>query len=327
MNICQTVVSVLTLVAMVGNVSCSRERQPTENQDVLVRMGGEVITLNDLESEIARIRVTGRPVGSHKEVLERLVAFKAQVLRARALKLDQSPEVARELEKVLVNALRQHELAQSEAEIAEEELRKLYAAEIAQYTQPAADRLAILFLRIEKNASSEKRAEVHQRMAEAQAEALKQPLHSGRGPSMQGFAQLSMTHSDDGISRYRGGDIGWSNRGTPSARLPEEIWQAGIALKQGEISAILESSDGLYLLKKTDFRPEIITPFEAVRAAISKKILAQNRQKREQEFIARCLALVSPQINAKGLMRLTESAGAVPEGASPAVSALGVPHE
>jgi len=307
--------------------ACSREKPADGKSDFLVRMGDCTVTVQDLEAEQLRLRKEGRPVPSKRELLDQMVEFKAQVMRARADGLDRDPATERSIEHLLVAAVREKREVFPDVEVSEAELKAAYEADLDRYTRPAAERLAVLSLNLESGATPSKREEVRHRMEEAKTLADAQPLNSGRGASMQGFAQLSMTHSDDQISRYRGGDIGWSNRNMPSPRVPQAVWEAGVALETGKVSEILETPDGFYLVKKTDSRPASVTPYDEVRIALRKKILAERRSGVEKDFVAACLAWAAPERDETRIAQLSDEPVLKKEVAGTPVPAMGVPHE
>jgi len=314
-------------IAMAFTVSCSRETVPVADPDELVRLGGESITVQDLESEEELLRAEGRTVLSKRELLQRMIEFKAQAHRAREMGLDKEPSVERRIEKVLVAALRERENAHTAEEVSDEDIRAVYEADIEKYTRPAMDRLAVLFLQVNLSASSEKRAEIRKKMEEAREMALKQPPPNLRGGETPGFGKISVTYSDDQVSRYRGGDVGWSSRNMPSARIPEGVWKAGIALDIGAVSEILEMEDGLYLVKKTDFRAESVSPFESVRDSIFRKVLTERRTRAENDFVAACVKLAAPEKNDARIEKLSDDPGVNAKVAGASVPAMGVPNE
>ncbi len=271
---------------------------------VLLQDGFE-ITYNDLDAEMIRIRESGASVPSETELLDRMILFHAQVQKARFQGLENDPEVRRRLDKVLLRALRKKEMGVLDTKVSDEELRQVYDSEIVNYTKPAMDRLAMLRLKIEKSATPEKRAEILSRMKEAKMLAEQQPARKGRGSSLQGFSQLSLSHSDDQVSRYRGGDIGWSSRTQPSARVPEGVWRVGIALENGAVSDVIETNGAFYLIKKTDMRPETVTPFEKVSSTIRMRILAERRKKLEADYLKACEKWAAPKKNKKNMGNLS----------------------
>ena len=327
MKISYWIYSGLIPVIFILSVSCSRETTPADDPDVLVRMGEYTITVSDLDLEAARCRSNGTPFSSKKELLEQLIEFKSQVLKARSMGVEKDASVERRIEKIIVAELHKKKQALPDVIVDEEELKMVYEAQVAKYTRPAADRLSILCLQLEKSDSPAKRIEVRKKIDEAKIKADIQPLHSGRGPSMQGFAQLSMTYSDDQVSRYRGGDIGWSSRDIPSARIPEAVWKVGISLEKGKVSDVLETPQGFYLVKKTDYRPESVTPFKDVRISIRKKILAERRLVVENDFIGACVTWAAPKRNEARIAQLADKQAAKNNVAGKPVSPMGVPRE
>jgi len=329
MDICNQLASGILICALVLSVSCSRESETPsgDNPDELVRMGDCSITVQDLEAEQGLLRNEGHPVPSQKELLQRLVEFKAQALKARSMGVGEDPAVQRQIEKLLIAAMRKKEKILEAQVVADEDIKAVYDESISKYTHPALDRFAILYLQLEKSASSSKRAEVCERMKDALKQAQAQKPSDRARPSEQGFDKLSATHSDDLVSRYRGGDSGWSNRNAPSTRVPKEVWEAGIALDKGEISEILERPNGFYLIKKTDFRAENITPFEKVRVAIRKNILQQRRQKAEKDFVQACLTWAAPVTNEDRIAVLSVASESITDVVNKDVRLMGVPGE
>lgn len=316
----------VVLGLLVAGISCKKEKAEPVNPNELVRMGDELITVQDLEREFQILKNEHRPVTSERDLLEQMVEFKAQVQKARSLDLDKDPSVKRQIEKILVAALRRQQESRQD-EISEADIRAVYDADIEKYTRPAMDRFAMLFLELGKSASPQKRAEVRKRMDEARVQALAQQPKDDTRRSVQGFGQLSMTCSDDPVSRYRGGDIGWSNRSMPSQRVPAAVWERGIALKKGGISEVLEMPHGLYLIKKTDFRAEKVKPFKSVCNSIRSKILAERREAAEREFVAACVKWAAPEKNETRIAQLADKPDVKTEVAGTLVPAVGVPHE
>ncbi len=289
----------LALIALC--VSCSKEEPVAEEvPPVLVQLkNGFEITLNDLDVEMIRIRESGASVPSETELLDRMIQFHAQVQKASFQGLENDPEVRRRLDKVLLRALRKKEMGVLDTKVSDEELRQVYESEVINYTKPATDRLAMLVLKVGKSATSEKREGIISRMEEAKMRAEQQPARKGRGPSLQGFSQLSLSHSDDQISRYRGGDIGWSSRTQPSARVPEAVWRVGIDLEKGAVSDVIETDGAFYLIKKTDTRPETVTPLEKVTSSIRMQIIEDRRKKLEANYLDACEKWAAPKKNKK----------------------------
>lgn len=282
-------------------VSCQKPAEDAALQ-VLAEVGGQSITVADLKAEADR-RMKARQAVPEKEVLlEEMVKHAAMLQRARSLGVEQDPEVRRRLETVLLAELIERELTprMDAAGVSPEEIKAEYDRELERYTHPEQARLALLRLDIGPKDSEAKRAEQRARMEEARRKALEQPADTGRTRGVRGFGSLSIEYSDDPISRYRGGDIGWLEQGQP-IRYPKEVIEAGWALPIGEVSEIIEAADGLYLVRKTDARPATVTPLESVSAALRQQILVRKRREIEEAFRNEILTATAPRIHTQAL--------------------------
>lgn len=65
------------------------------------------------------------------------------------------------------------------------------------------------------------------------------------------FAALANKYSDDTLTKQKGGDLGWVSRG--DKRLERRDWQSlvekAFTMKQGDVSDIIETKDGLHIIK------------------------------------------------------------------------------
>jgi parvulin-like peptidyl-prolyl isomerase len=94
-----------------------------------------------------------------------------------------------------------------------------------------------------------------------------------------------MNYSEDQAGRYRGGDVGWFDQGLKDYRLPVEVVSAAFDLKNsGDISEVIKTAKGFYLVSRTDTRPVSTVPLETVRAPIERKLLAEKRQAGQAAF-------------------------------------------
>ncbi len=106
------------------------------------------------------------------------------------------------------------------------------------------------------------------------------------------------------MSRYRGGDIGWIAGNKLSSRLPESVLETARSLKKGELTDVVSTEDGFYLVMKTDSRLGSVTEYDAVRNSLRRSLLAEKRQAIEKEYIQQCMDAVDPQINRDVLAKM-----------------------
>jgi len=125
----------------------------------------------------------------------------------------------------------------------------------------------------------EKLTGLRSRMVEAREKALK----SSDGP---GFGSLAIEYSEDQATRYKGGDIGWIEEGRGRYRWDSKVIAAGFSLgKIGEISEIIATDSGLFLVKLLDRREPVVSPLEQVKERIRHKLVLEKRKQIEKEFL------------------------------------------
>ena len=84
------------------------------------------------------------------------------------------------------------------------------------------------------------------------------------------FSQLAKEHSEDSTAKA-GGDLGFFNKG----QMVPPFADAAFALKEGEVSGIVETQFGLHLIKLEKIKPANVTTLAAAREQISTELKAQ----------------------------------------------------
>jgi len=96
------------------------------------------------------------------------------------------------------------------------------------------------------------------------------------------FAVLARENSDDPLTKESGGDLGFVERG----KLEDSLDQAAFALDAGQVSAIVESTRGLSILKVDEKQAGTARPLEEVR----EEILRELRKRGADDAARRALA-------------------------------------
>ncbi|HEX5759419.1 MAG TPA: peptidylprolyl isomerase [Thermoanaerobaculia bacterium] len=78
------------------------------------------------------------------------------------------------------------------------------------------------------------------------------------------FAALAKEHSDDPGSKEKGGDLGWIAKG----QTVEPFEQAALALKDQEVSGVVETRFGHHVIQRLETRPAGLLPFPEVKERI-----------------------------------------------------------
>jgi peptidyl-prolyl cis-trans isomerase D len=115
--------------------------------------------------------------------------------------------------------------------------------------------------------------------AKDKIEAIYQRLN--KNPSL--FAKLARINSEDRNSGAKGGELGWTEKGT---FVPEFEKVIG-TLNKGEISRPFLSSFGYHIVELQDTKPASIQPLDEVKAEIEKKITGKKAERRLKNRVAK----------------------------------------
>ena len=297
----------LVTIVFISLSSCNKktaEKAPeTENQmEPVATVGNYKITARELKDEGQRRAIKGMPPLDKNELLDAMIERLAVLNQAIESKIGESPEVRRELDNLLVSkyVAREQEEKIRAVLVNDQECREYYDENLSDFTSKSMYRLSILKLSPGKSASETKIGEVRSRMQAARKMALENPAPGGRGPASRGFGSLSIRFSEDQGSRYKGGDLGWRVAGAKDPLWPENLLLEAQKMEKGEISEIIEDQNGsLYLVMKTDERPEKIKPFEEVRALIRSKMIRLKREEIRSSFVEKNMTAAGVSINKK----------------------------
>ncbi|KPA16757.1 peptidyl-prolyl cis-trans isomerase [Candidatus Magnetomorum sp. HK-1] len=252
------------------------EKRP---EDLIAIVGDQKIYLADFDSELKRRGGRQLDKLDKNKLLDEMILRSSMIDQAIKAGIDKQPDFIRTYQNLLVGQYKKRFLKPliDGVDLSADEIQRHYTENIQKYTQPAKARLAMIYMKTHPKMSDAKKSQIMERMKEAQSKA-KQPV-KGRG-----FGRISVQYSEDQVSRYKGGDIGWiyENR---SYRWDDKVLKAGFALEElNDISDIITTDKGLYIVKLLDRRPAKVTPFKQVKARIRHKQLLERRKNTEQSF-------------------------------------------
>ncbi len=153
--------------------------------------------------------------------------------------------------------------------VSEADVMQYYQDHRAEFERPEEVQVRQIFLSAPKD--PQKRAEVRARM-----EQLREELASGAD-----FAALAQAHSE-APGAAEGGIIGWVKRGD----LQEALEQAAFALQPGQVSDIIETENGVHLLRVDAKREAGLRSLEEVRKEIEPALRAQEAKKLYDKWMA-----------------------------------------
>ena len=158
-------------------------------------------------------------------------------------------------------------------EVPDKDLQDYYAQNASRYTTAEERRASHILVKTEPSMSSADKAKAKARAEELLAEVRKNP---------KSFADVARKASQDPGSAERGGDLDWNGRGA----MVKSFDDAMFAMKEGEISNVVETDFGYHVIQLTGVRGGSKRPFAEVRAEITaevRKSLAQRRFAEEAE--------------------------------------------
>lgn len=272
----------------------------------LARVGAVSIREADVAVEIERRQQRGQPVESAAAVLQELVERQAMLNQAEQDERMQDPAVRREVENlVLAQWLDRTLRAEKDAvTVGDEALRALYEARRDAFTQPAMMRLAVLYRAVDARDAAD-RSRLAAELAAARQAYLADPDAATREGRLSGFGVIAADASEDTVSRYRGGDLGWVRLDQTAFRLPAAVLQAGAALAVGEVSEVQATEDAVFVVMKSDQRPERVVPFEEARISLRRDAIRARQEAVEASFRSNLLAQAGVEINQEKVAQLT----------------------
>ncbi|NHV28885.1 SurA N-terminal domain-containing protein [Burkholderia sp. D-99] len=91
------------------------------------------------------------------------------------------------------------------------------------------------------------------------------------------FAQIAQKDSQDAPSAAKGGDLGFITRGSTAGG--KAFDDAAFALKQGDVSGVVQSDLGFHILRATEVKPAAVKPFADVKDQIAVDLKQQYASK------------------------------------------------
>ena len=123
------------------------------------------------------------------------------------------------------------------------------------------------------------------------------------------FAKVAADMSTDRSSSRSGGDIGFVNPQKTGALEPNLVTLA-LSLKKGQVSDPAKTENGIYILKVTDIRGDLI-PFEQVKSFIPRKMAAERQKAAFEKLMETVNKDFKVEINKEALAKIApvEAAG------------------
>jgi peptidyl-prolyl cis-trans isomerase D len=148
------------------------------------------------------------------------------------------------------------------------DLKKYYDDNIARFKTQAQVRVSHILITAPKDASAADKAKAKQQAETLLAQVKAHPDQ---------FAEIAQKNSQDPGSAAKGGDLGYFSRGMIAGG--QAFDDAAFGLKKGEVSGIVQTDFGYHIIEATDVKPSVTQPFDEVKDAITKEVVAQQAAK------------------------------------------------
>jgi peptidyl-prolyl cis-trans isomerase D len=158
-----------------------------------------------------------------------------------------------------------------QATASEEDIKSWYDAHFAQFANPGQRQARHILVAVGKTASPADRAKARIKAESLLAQVKKNPTS---------FAEVAKKNSDDPGSAAKGGDLGAFSRGMMVKPFDDAVF----AMKQGEISGIVESDFGFHIIKLDAIVPPSAKSLAEVHAEVEHEVRKLQAQKKFTEL-------------------------------------------
>ena len=163
------------------------------------------------------------------------------------------------------------DVVESRIEITEADIKAYYEQNAARYRTDEQRRASHILISSGREAAAADKA-----AAKAKAEKLLEQLRKNPND----FAKLAKENSQDPGSAERGGDLDFFGKGM----MVKPFEDAAYALKEGEISNVVQSDFGFHIIRVTAIKPATTRPLSEVKANITDEIRRQQAGKKYAEM-------------------------------------------
>lgn len=150
--------------------------------------------------------------------------------------------------------------------IDEATLRQRYDDAGTRFIEPEQRLASHVLIRLEANADADAQKAALEKAQQVRAELM---------AAGADFSEIAKRESQDPGSRAAGGDLGWLSRGLTDP----EFEAALFAMPAAGISEPVKSAEGWHLIQLREIRPEVVKPFEDVRAELQSELVNEERER------------------------------------------------
>jgi len=278
-------ITTMIALAIVATTTVAQDKPAAQADPIVIAAGDVAIRQSEFESALKTLPEQYQQYAmgpGKKQFAEDFLRMKMLAAAGTKAGLDKDPDVVNQLTLMKENLVANAQLQKIEKGItlSDDDLKKAYDAQKAQYEQVKARHILIAFKG--SPAAQEGKTELTEEQAKAKAEDLRKQIVAGTAK----FEELAQKESDDVGSGSRGGDLGEFNRG----QMVPEFEKAAFEAKVGDVTPVVRTQFGYHIIKVDEHGA---TPFDQVKETLAKA----QRQERLQAELDKMKNAAKPTFN------------------------------
>lgn len=282
-----------------GLASCSKKVHDavlTGSPDHVVATVGDVkITLEDFTT-YAQERKTSGTAEARRAVLEEMITQEALLHAARKEGLDQSPEFQRAMRLFLITRLEERDLLPlltKAEEVSDQDVDEALRESGPRFVRNPARRYAWL------------RAMADGNNITVATDRIQSAVHRFRNlppdTNRVGFGTVAAEFSDDGETRYQGGDLGWLTSEQLAIRLPPNSVSRVSSLKPRQVSDLIQLPRGVCVILCSEERGATSNAAHIFREKLRQELSEKRRLETRNAFVKSARSALKIEIHEEKL--------------------------
>jgi peptidyl-prolyl cis-trans isomerase C len=281
--------------ALVAACNQSARKGSPNSEDVLVRVGSEVVLVGDVEAQLARTPPPARARYAMPEerqgFFDKLVQNEILAAEARKLGYDRDPEILMATKKAMVLKLVRERIGEGPkpGEVTGAAMEQYYRQHLSEFQHPEEVHVAEIFVKTKERA------------LEVMREAAKSDLASHKteggpiGLEETTFKKLFATYSEAGESKSRDSElvfvVGAKNE------YPEALTTAAFAIPRvGDLSPPTETPDGFHILQLRQRVPAVHKTMDEAKVRIMRALSDEGRDRKLEELVREIAKSISVEV-------------------------------
>jgi peptidyl-prolyl cis-trans isomerase D len=167
------------------------------------------------------------------------------------------------------------DVVESRLEVSDADIKAFYDQNIARYKTPEQRRISHILINASKDAAASDKAAANAKAEKILGQVRKNPT---------AFAKIARENSEDSVSAAQGGDLNFFAKDPGDSGLPKEMKDSAFALKEGEVSGLVQSNFGFHIIRVTGIKAPATRELAEVKASIVADIKRQQAGKKYSEM-------------------------------------------